>query len=132
MALSLGKWSIGKSKNSVNNDLEKARGDAVNQLLDEQKRLRGESHSESALADIDAHGVGQVKVYYRYFNLLGDDNCVMVGNVRDDAELADKIDEVIELVRSGELDDALKEALKKETRDENQQNMLNHKNVTGR
>lgn len=111
MALTLGKWSIGKSNEDESTSVDKAKVNVINQLLDEQKILRGEIEGDRKLADIDANGTGQVKIFYRYVNLLGKDNCAMVGPVSGESELADKIDEVIELIRSSQLNGAIEEAL---------------------
>jgi hypothetical protein len=115
MGIKLGKWSIGKSEKGNDSALDTARDKVVDRLRGEQRRLRGEApDEEKKWAEIDADGIGQVKVYYRYFNLLGGDNCAIVGEVNGEADLADRIDEVIELVESRELDPTLEKAVKKE------------------
>lgn len=116
MALKLGKWTIGKS--SAGTALDKARSKVIDDLRQEQRHLRGEGAGSTPQAEIGTDGIGQVKIFYRYFNLLGQGNCIMVGEVANEAALADKIDEVIELVTSGELDDSVQDALKKEKRDQ--------------
>lgn len=119
MGLTLGKWTIGKAKTEDNSALDTARAKVIVRLREEQMRLRGQAPgAEKKWSEIAPDGTGQVKVYYRYFNLLGGDNCVIVGQVSGEDELAEKIDEVIELVESRELDPTLEKAVKKEKLEE--------------